>query len=209
MAKGIYDLGNNRGYIYVTRADSANIVYSIRNTPEGSFQAKSIADSSRSVGQNLVAVGSIKIDTVTGIGTISAINIQEVHARKPKTEIVLSDKLQMKINEKVADITKKMTKDLNLSTKQTKKVGAIKLCEATSIEKERANTSKSQLEIKNEIILLNNESDKKIHKVLKKDQDVIYEAKKDDYKYNPGLMEKMKDFYKDTKENIKEKLGGN
>ena len=77
------------------------------------------------------------------------------------------------------------------------------------IEKERANTSKSQLKIKNEIILLNNESDKKIHKVLKKDQDVIYEAKKDDYKYNPGLMEKMKDFYKDTKENIKEKLGGN
>lgn len=141
--------------------------------------------------------------------SISAITIQEVQARKPKTETVLSDKLQTKINEKVADITKKMTKDLTLSTKQTKKVQAIKLCEATSIEKERANTSKSQLEIKNEIILLNNESDKKIHKVLKKDQDVIYEAKKDDYKYNPGLMEKMKDFYKDTKENIKEKLGGN
>jgi predicted homoserine dehydrogenase-like protein len=141
--------------------------------------------------------------------TISTLTIQEVQARKSKTESVLSDKLQIKINEKVVDITKKMTKDLNLSTKQTKKVGAIKLCEATSIEKERANTSKSQLKIKNEIILLNNESDKKIHKVLKKDQDVIYEAKKDDYKYNPGLMEKMKDFYKDTKENIKEKLGGN
>lgn len=79
MAKGIYDLGNNRGYIYVTRADSANIVYSIRNTPEGSFQAKSIADSSRSVGQNLIAVGSIKIDTVTGTGTISAINIDSIN----------------------------------------------------------------------------------------------------------------------------------
>lgn len=139
--------------------------------------------------------------------TVSTITIQETHARKSKTEIVLSDKLQNKINEKVADITKKMTKDLNLSTKQTKKVQVIKLAEAVSIEQVRSNTSKSQQEIKNEIILLYNDSDKKIHKVLKRDQDVIYEAKKSDYKYNPGLLENMKDLYKDTKESIKEKLG--
>jgi hypothetical protein len=34
--------------------------------------------------------------------TISTLTIQEVQARKSKTESVLSDKLQIKINEKVA-----------------------------------------------------------------------------------------------------------
>jgi sugar-specific transcriptional regulator TrmB len=139
--------------------------------------------------------------------TVTSVNLQEVQATKSKTELVLSDKLQIKINEKVADIIKKMTKDLNLSSKQTKKVHAIKLSEATAIEVERGNKSKSQQDIKNEIILISNQSDKKILKVLKKDQDIIYSAKKSDYKYNPGVMEKIKDFYNDTKENIKEKLG--
>lgn len=139
--------------------------------------------------------------------TVASVNMQEVQAKKSKTEVVLSDKLQIKINEKVADITKKMTKDLNLSTKQNKKVHAIKLAEATAIEVERTYTSKSQQDIKNEIILLSNQSDKKILKVLKKDQGIIYQAKKSDYKYNPGLMENLKDIYKDTKESIKEKLG--
>lgn len=90
MAKGIYDLGNNRGYIYVTESDSANIVYSIRNTPAGSFQAKSIADSSRSVGQNLIAVGSISIDSTDGTGDITGITIDGINQINSTISYVLA-----------------------------------------------------------------------------------------------------------------------
>ena len=140
--------------------------------------------------------------------TLNTIAIQELHAKKSKTEVVLSEKLQGKIQEKVGEVTKKMTKDLNLSPKQTKKVQAIKLAEATSIEAERNNVPISEYNTKkNALILIIYEANKKIHKVLKKDQAVIYEAKKSEYKYNPGLMENLKDLYNDTKETIKEKLG--
>ncbi len=139
--------------------------------------------------------------------SIFTFNLQELQAKPPKPETLLSEKLQSKVNEKVTDLTKKMTKELNLSTKQTKKVHAIKLSEAFGIEVERNNNAKSQQDIKNEIILILNQADKQIYKVLKKDQDVLYESKKSDYRYNPGLMEKLKDIYKDTKEIIKEKMG--
>ena len=135
----------------------------------------------------------------------SNISIQEIFANNSKNEIVLPEKLQSKINEKV---TEKMTKDLNLSTKQSKKVFSIKLEEAISIEEERSDLTISEYNSKkNALILIVYEANKKILKVLKKDQDVIYEAKKSDYRYNPGLMENLKDLYNDTKESIKEKLG--
>lgn len=141
---------------------------------------------------------------IIATGTLSS---QKILAKNSKSEIVLPEKLQVKINKKVADMTKLMSKDLNLSDKQFKKIEAIKLAEAIAIEGERSQADKSQLEIKNEIILINNEANKKILKVLKKDQDVLFEAKKSEYKYSPGMLENLKDLYKDTKENIKEKLG--
>ena len=138
----------------------------------------------------------------------SNISIQEIFANNSKNEIVLPEKLQSKINEKVTIVTEKMTKDLNLSTKQSKKVFSIKLEEAISIEEERSDLTISEYNSKkNALILIVYEANKKILKVLKKDQDVIYEAKKSDYRYNPGLMENLKDLYNDTKESIKEKLG--
>ena len=138
----------------------------------------------------------------------SNISIQEIFANNSKNEIVLPEKLQSKINEKVTIVTEKMTKDLNLSTKQSKKVFSIKLEEAISIEEERSDLAISEYNSKkNALILIVYEANKKILKVLKKDQDVIYEAKKSDYRYNPGLMENLKDLYNDTKESIKEKLG--
>lgn len=138
--------------------------------------------------------------------SVSSFNILETQAKNPKVETVLSEKVQVKINENISDLIKKMSKDLSLSTKQTKKIHAIKLGEATEIEIERSH-SKSQQEIKNQIILISNDADKKIMKALKKDQEVLYEAHKSEYKYNPGWMENLKDIYKDTKEAIKEKLG--
>lgn len=139
--------------------------------------------------------------------SVATLNMQETYAKKPKVEVVLSDKLEAKINSKVNELTNKMSKDLSLSAKQAKKVHSIKLTEVRAIEMERNNDLKSQQEIKNEIILISTASDKKVYKVLKKNQDILFEAKKSDYRYNPGLMENLKDIYKDTKENIKEKLG--
>lgn len=135
-----------------------------------------------------------------------AVNMQDVVA-KPKKEYHLPEKLTTKIEGKVQELTQSITKEIGLSEKQTKKVHAIKLAEAMDIETVRADKTKSQQASKNEILLIKNDANNKILKVLKKDQDVLWNAKKDKFTYSPGWMENLKDIYQQTKETIQEKLG--
>lgn len=90
MAKGIYDLGNNMGFIYVVGSDGSTILQYLPNTPAGSFQAKSLANSSRSVGQNLVAVGKIVINSTDGTGDITGITIDGVNQISTTISYVLA-----------------------------------------------------------------------------------------------------------------------
>ncbi len=135
-----------------------------------------------------------------------AITIQDVTA-KSKKEYNLPEKLTTKIEGKVQELTRDITKEIGLSEKQAKKIHAIKLTEAMDIETVRVDKAKSQQESKNEIILIKNNANNRILKVLKKDQDVLWNAKKDKFAYSPGFMENLKDIYHQTKEAIQEKLG--
>lgn len=125
---------------------------------------------------------------------------------RPRKTIELPEKVISRTESKVEEITKKIQKEIVLTDKQVSKVKAIKLQEAQSIEVQRLEPQKSQHEIKNEIILIKSDAEKKISKVLKKNQRVLWEVKKDHYEYSPGLIENLKDVFKNTKENIQEKL---
>lgn len=126
---------------------------------------------------------------------------------KSKKSIELPEKVEARVENKVEETTKKITKELTLTDKQVRKVHAIKLQEARAIEWQRLENGKSQHDIKNEILLIKADASKKVSKVLKRDQRVLWEVKKENYVYNPGLLENIKDVYKQTKENIQEKLG--
>lgn len=136
---------------------------------------------------------------VVGIATASV-------DAKPRKSFVLPEKVIARTESKVEELTKKIQKEIGLTEKQLQKVYAIKLQEAQAIESQRLDTKKTQHEIKNEIILITADANKKVSKVLKKDQRVIWEVKKDNFAYNPGILENLKDIFKNTKENIQEKL---
>ncbi|MCO5230953.1 MAG: hypothetical protein M9958_07320 [Chitinophagales bacterium] len=125
---------------------------------------------------------------------------------KPKKEFNLPEKLNQKIEKKIENVSKDIENEIGLSERQSKKVYAIKLLEAKEIESLRLNKAKTQKEINNEIILIKNDTEKKVEKVLKKKQKPLWEAKKSQFEYNSGLLEKLKDFYYKTKEELKKKL---
>lgn len=137
------------------------------------------------------------------LGTIS---VSELSA-KGKNSYELPEKVVRKIESKVEETTKVITREIGLSEKQTKKVYAVKLAEAKGIETARADKAKSQHEIKNTILLINDTANKKVLKVLKKEQKILWNARKDKFAYNPGFLENLKDLYHQTKENVQEKLG--
>lgn len=137
------------------------------------------------------------------LGTVS---VSELSA-KGKQTYELPEKVVQKIESKVEETTKSIAREIDLTEKQTKKVYAIKLAEAKGIETTRADKKQSQHEIKNTIILIKNAANKKMLKVLKKDQKVLWNERKDKFAYNPGFLENLKDLYHQTKENVQEKLG--
>lgn len=126
---------------------------------------------------------------------------------KSKKDIVLPEKVQTRVETKTEETLSKLERELSLSEKQYRKIYDLKLKEAVAIESKRMDKTLSQHDVKNTIILIKEESAKKISKVLKRDQKVLWEVKKENYVYNPGFWENMKDVYKQTKENLQEKLG--
>ena len=73
MAKGIHDLGNGNGYIYVTDVAGSSIVKVFPNNITGVKKVKSLSSQITSASLNKVATGSIQITSLTTGGSITGI----------------------------------------------------------------------------------------------------------------------------------------
>lgn len=71
MAKGIYDLGRGQGYIYKVDVDGTTILTPSLNTPDNARKIKVTAVEAASVALNRGAYGTITVDTVTGVSSIT------------------------------------------------------------------------------------------------------------------------------------------
>jgi hypothetical protein len=71
MAKGIYDLGSGQGYIYKVDVDGTTILTPSLNTPDNARKIKLAAVEASSVALNRGATGTITVDTVTGVSSIT------------------------------------------------------------------------------------------------------------------------------------------
>src|SRR3990167_1813564 len=78
MANQISDIGNYVGYIYVTKPDGTSIVFNLLNTAFGARKARQLGVAAASLAQNKAASGSITVDAVTGVGTITQVLIDGV-----------------------------------------------------------------------------------------------------------------------------------
>src|SRR3990167_1997424 len=74
----ISDLGSGVGYIYVTKPNGTSIETNMGNLPENARSIKNMGVAAASLAQNKAALGTITIDAVTGIGTITDITINGV-----------------------------------------------------------------------------------------------------------------------------------
>ena len=86
MAKGIQDLGNGLGFIYVTDP-SSNILKVYQNDADGARNVKLDGIKSSAVGANRVATAIITIGTPTGTGTISNITVSAIEIIDPATPL--------------------------------------------------------------------------------------------------------------------------
>ncbi len=71
MAKGIHDLGRGQGYIYKVDVDGTTILTPSLNTPDNARKIKVTAVEAASVALNRGAYGTITVDTVTGVSSIT------------------------------------------------------------------------------------------------------------------------------------------
>lgn len=78
MAKGISDLGNGLGFVYVVAPNGTTIYNSIPNVSQVKHQVNSLGSNSRSIGQNLIAIGSITVSSISGSGDITDILIDSI-----------------------------------------------------------------------------------------------------------------------------------
>ncbi len=116
-----------------------------------------------------------------------------------------TQEFEQKLAEKISETTKSITKDIGLDEKQSAKVYDIKLAEAKSIEAVRADKNIAPNETSNKILIIKNDANSKIEKLLSNDQKVLWNSKKTSYEYNPGFIENVKDKYNQTKENIQDR----
>jgi len=73
MATGIADLGTNVGYIYKVGVDKTTIIQAYPNTPENARNIKVEGLRATSSALNRKPYGTITVDTVTGVGTITSL----------------------------------------------------------------------------------------------------------------------------------------
>jgi len=145
----------------------------------------------------LLTVSALMIGTSIMTTNARTLNLKAAGIERTEEETKLSVKIRETANA--------IAKDLGLSDKQTESVYKIKLEEAEKIEQARQAAEQSQRDIGNEIILIKKDADAKIRKVLNKDQVALWDAKKDKYDYNPGLIENVKDKWHEKKEQIQER----
>lgn len=86
MAKGIQDLGNGLGFIYVTDP-SSNILKVYQNDADGARNVKLDGLKASAVGANRVATAIITIGTPTSSGAISNITVSAIEIIDPATPL--------------------------------------------------------------------------------------------------------------------------
>lgn len=79
MAKGIHDLGNGLGFIYVTDTAGSRIYESVPNSKSGARKIKGLASAVSATSVNKRGVGSITASAITGSGSITAITVDGVN----------------------------------------------------------------------------------------------------------------------------------
>lgn len=79
MAKGIHDLGNGLGFVYVTDSDGSRIYESVPNSKSGARKVKGLASSVSSTALNKRGIGTIVVNTITGTGSITSITVDGVN----------------------------------------------------------------------------------------------------------------------------------
>ena len=79
MAKGIHDLGNGFGYIYKVDVNKTDILQAYDNTEENAREIKVEGVRATSSGLNQAPTSIIVVDTVTGVGSVTAITINGVN----------------------------------------------------------------------------------------------------------------------------------
>lgn len=75
----ISELGNNVGYIYVTKPNGTSLVTSIQNTEYGKRHVKMMGVAASSTAVNMAATGTITISAVSGSGSITQILIDSIN----------------------------------------------------------------------------------------------------------------------------------
>ena len=117
------------------------------------------------------------------LGSIANINVQARSLESLEMHDDHSHSMDAKVVEKVKKTTAIMAKDLGLDEKQAIKIQEIKLIEASQIEALKMHKDKTQDQINSEIIYINNNANLKIEKVLSKDQIILFNSKKSNYKF--------------------------
>lgn len=82
MASTIGDLGNGLGYIYVTAPDGTTFISNIPNDETGARNVKSLGLKASSLGANIQAYGKIVVTGITGVGSVSAIDVGGINQIK-------------------------------------------------------------------------------------------------------------------------------
>lgn len=146
----------------------------------------------------------IKVFTIVAIMLGMALPMTGVNAKTMMNNNT-DNEFHQKLAEKIRETSNGISKDIGLDQKQSEKVYQIKLEEAKAIEDVRADKNISPNDTKNKILIIKNNANSKIEKLLNKDQKVIWGAKKKNYEYNPGFIENVKDKYLEKKEDIQER----
>lgn len=145
----------------------------------------------------------LKIFSVAALVIAIALPAFEVKAKTNSFDN--HDDAHKKLEAKIKETTQTIAKDIGLDEKQAQKVYDIKLEEAKAIENVRADKDIAPSETKNKILLIKNDANTKVSKVLTKEQKVLWDAKNKNYEYNPGFIENVKDKYQEKKEDIQER----
>lgn len=75
MAKGVHDLGNDFGFIYVVNPDNTKIIQAYPNNERNAREVRLDGLRATSVALNQSPFGQIKVETITGAGSITDITI--------------------------------------------------------------------------------------------------------------------------------------
>lgn len=114
----------------------------------------------------------------------------------------LPEKVMAQLENNSQKTVQLMDQDLNLSDKKVKKIYQLKLQEAEQLARIKMNSNLSKRDVNSQSLLIKGETDRQILRKLKKNQQVLYLAHKNDYEVKDNIFEKMKGWWNSAKESL-------